>query len=96
MSVLKYFKNTPGRPPIGRQDLRVIFFSNLQRGPWKKRGAVAPQRATGGPVAPPSGDRWARPMGAAGGPVPPPLSPPLGRPGYAPLYKLQPSPSLLI
>ena len=32
---------------------------------------------------PPTGDR--------GG-----LSPPLGRPGYAPLYKLQPSPSLLI
>ena len=26
MSVLKYFKNTPRSPPIGRQALSVIFF----------------------------------------------------------------------
>ena len=72
MSVLKYFKNIPRSPPIGRQALSVIFSSsNLQRGPWKKRGHVAPPRATGGPAAPPSGDRWARPTGAAGGPVAP-------------------------
>ena len=49
MSVLNYFKNTPGRPPIRRQALSVIFFSsNLQRGPWKKKG---------GHVAPATGDR---------------------------------------
>ena len=44
MSVLKNFENTPGRPPIGRQALSVIFFSNSQRGPWEKnaKGPVAP------------------------------------------------------
>ena len=43
MSVLKYFKNTPGRPPKGRQALSVIFFSlNLQRGPGKKKGGLSP------------------------------------------------------
>ena len=46
MSVLKYFKNTPRSPPIGRQGLSVIFFSNSQGGPWSKKMA-------GGPVA-----RW--------------------------------------
>ena len=66
MSVLKYFKNTPGRPPKGRQALSVIFSLNLQRDPWKKKGACRP----------PSGDHWAQPTGAAGGPVAPP-----GRPG---------------
>ena len=35
MSVLKYFKNTPGRPTIGRQALSEFFFSNSQLGPWK-------------------------------------------------------------
>ena len=47
MSVLKYFKNTPGRPLIGRQALNVFFFKFATRS-LKKRGLVAPlQRATG-------------------------------------------------
>ena len=46
----------------------------------KKGGLSPPPRATGGPVALPSGDRWAQPTGAAGGPVAPP-PPPRGRPG---------------
>ena len=74
MSVLENFKNIPRSPYGGRQGLNVIFFSNLQRSPWskKKGGLSPPQRATGGPVALPSGDRWAQPTGAAGGPVAPP------------------------
>ena len=48
MSVLKYFKNIPRSPPIGRHALSVIFFSsNSQRDPWKKRGLSPTQRATG-------------------------------------------------
>ena len=68
MSVLQYFKKTPGRPPIGRQAQSVIFFFKFAtRSLEKKRGAVAPpQRATGacrpplgrqGPVARWGGDR---------------------------------------
>ena len=72
MSVLKYFKNTPGRPHRSTGPKCNFFSSNLQRGLWKKRGWSPPQRATGGPVAPPSGDQWAQPTGAAGGPVVPP------------------------
>ena len=79
MSVLKYFKTTPNRPPIGRQVLRVIFFFKFATRSLKKRGPVAPQRATGGACRPPSGDQWAQPAGAAGGLSPPP--PPRGRPG---------------
>ena len=68
MSVLNYFKNTPGRPPIGRQALSVIFFLQIcNEVPEKKRGPVAPPRATSG---------RARPR-ARQGPVAPP-----GRPGY--------------
>ena len=51
MSVFKYFKNIPGRPPIGRQAQCVIFFSNLQRSPWrKKKQALSP---VGGATGPP-------------------------------------------
>ena len=65
MSILNYFKNTPGRPPIGRQALSVIFFSSkLERGPWKKKG----------PVTPPTGDRGLSPTPGATG-SPPPKSP---------------------
>ena len=62
MSVLNYFKNTPGRPPIERQALSVIFFFKFATRSLKKKGPVAPQRATGGPVAPPSGDRVSPPI----------------------------------
>ena len=48
MSVLKYFKNTPRSPPIGRQALSVIFFLQIcNEVLGKKRGPVAPPRATG-------------------------------------------------
>ena len=70
---MKISKIYPGRP-MGATGLKCNFFSNLQRSPWskKKGGLSPPQRATGGPVALPSGDRWAQPTGAAGGPVAPP------------------------
>ena len=58
MSVLKYFKNTSGRPLKERQALSVIFFvfKFATRSLGKKGGPVAPQRATGGACRPPSGD----------------------------------------
>ena len=100
MSVLNYFKNTPGRPPIGRHDLSNFFPSNLQRGPWKKKGACRPCDGRQGPVAP-----LGRPVGGPAhgrgrGLSPPPratggLSPPIGRPGYPPYIRSNP-PSLLI
>ena len=60
MSVFKYFKNTPGRPPIGRQALSVIFFLQIRNevSGKKKRGPVTPQRATGA----------CRPLGGRQGP----------------------------
>ena len=61
MSVLKYFKNTPGRPPKGRHALSVFFFKFATRSLEKKGG-----------LSPPPGDRRARPTGASGGPVAPP------------------------
>ena len=58
MSVLNYFKNTPGRPSIGRQALSVIFFLQIcNEVPGKKRGGLSPpQRATGS-CRPLGGDR---------------------------------------
>ena len=76
MSVLKYFKNTPGRPLKGRQALSVFFSLNLQRGPWKKKGGLSPpQRATGGACRPPSGDRGIPPIKGPALPFSPHLSP---------------------
>ena len=84
MSVLNYFKNTPGRPPIGRQDLSVIFFLQIcNEVPGKKGGPVAPATGDRGLSPPPSGDQWAGPptgaagacrplRGRQGGPVAPP------------------------
>ena len=63
MSVLKYFKNIPRSPPQRATGPKCNFFSlNLQRGPWKK----------GGPVAPPTGDRGLSPSprATAAGPSP--------------------------
>ena len=88
MSVLNYFKNTPGRPPIGRHDLSNFFPSNLQRGPWKKKGACRPCNGRQGAVAPPRATSGrARPRARQGPVAPPPRGrrgvcrPPLGRPG---------------
>ena len=74
MSVLKYFKNTPRSPPHRATGPKCNFFLQIcNEVPGKKRGPVAPPRATGGACRPPpSGDHWARPTGAAGGPVAPP------------------------
>ena len=77
MSVLKYFKNTPSRPPIGRQALSVIFFFKFAMRSLKiKKRTCRPLGGRQGPVAQPTGDRrWARPTG----PVAPP---PAGDRGY--------------
>ena len=81
MSILKYFKNTPRSPPIGRQALSEFFFQICNEVPGNKKKPCRPLGGRQGPVAQPTGDRrWARPTGAAGG-----LSPPRGRPGYPPL-----------
>jgi len=72
MSVLKNFKTTPGRRMGGRQALDVIFFLQICNGVHGRKKMKVPQRATGGPVAPPSGDRWPPPTGATGGPIAPP------------------------
>ena len=62
MSVLKYFKNTPRSPPIGRQALSVIFFLQIRNeDPDKKRGLVAH----------PTGDRGLSPTPGAIGSLPP-------------------------
>ena len=54
MSVLKYFKNIPRSPPIGRQALSVIFFLQIRNEvPSKKKD----------PVAHPRGDRGLSPVG---------------------------------
>ena len=57
MSILKYFKNTPGRPPRATGPKCNFFSSNLQRGPWQKKG----------PVAHPTGDRSLSPTPRATG-----------------------------
>ena len=58
MSILKYFKNIPRSPPIGRQALSVIFFFKFAtRSLAKKRGPVAHPRERQGPVARWGGDR---------------------------------------
>ena len=61
MSVLKYFKNTPGRPPIGRQALSVFFLFKFAMRSLEKKGPVAPPpRATG--ACRPLGGRQAPPF----------------------------------
>ena len=77
MSVLKYFKNTPGRSPIGRQALSVIFFLQIRNEVLrKKRGSVAPPNGQQGACRPPRATTGPRPRARQGG-----MSPPLGRPG---------------
>ena len=71
------FQKYPRSPPHRATGPKINFFSsNLQRGPWKKKGWSPPNGRQGGPVAPFTVNQWAQPTGAAGG-----LSPPLGRPG---------------
>ena len=62
MSILKYFKNIPRSPPIGRQALSVIFFLQIRNEvPSKKKGPCRPPQGRQGPVT-----RW----GATGSPLP--------------------------
>ena len=62
MSVLKYFKNIPRSPPIGRQALSVIFFLQIRNEvPGQKKGACRPPQGRQAPVA-----RW----GGRQGPLP--------------------------
>ena len=64
MSVLNYFKNTPGRPPIGRQALSVIFFLQIcNEVPGKKKGACRLCNGRQGAVAPPGATGACRPLG---------------------------------
>ena len=61
MSVLKYFKNIPRSPPIGRQALSVIFFFKFAtRSLEKKKGLSPSPGATGA----------CRPLGGRQGPHP--------------------------
>ena len=58
MAVLKYFKNIPRSPPIGRQILIVIFFLQIRNEvPGKKKGHVVHSR----------GDRGLSPVGGRQG-----------------------------
>jgi len=51
MSILKYFKNTPRSPPIGRQALNVIFFLQIRNEiPGKKRACRPPLGRPLGPA----------------------------------------------
>ena len=62
---MNYFKNTPGRPPIGQQAQSVIFFLPIcNEVPGEKKGG-------GRPVAPPTGDRGLSPTPRATGPCRP-------------------------
>ena len=56
------FQKYPPVAHIGRQALSVLFSSNLQRGPWKKRGP-SPLHGRQGGLSPPLG----RPLGPAHG-----------------------------
>ena len=92
MSVLKYFKNTPRSPPIGRQALSVNFF-------FFKFAMRSLEKKDLSPVG--GGDRGLSPSPRATATGPSPRArqgacrPPAGDRG-TPLYKLKPSPSLLI
>ena len=81
MSVLNYFKNTPGRPPIERQVLSVIFFFKFTTMFLEKKGGLSPlQRATGC-CRPPLG----RPVGGPAHGRGRGLSPPPRATGVSPL-----------
>ena len=93
MSVLKYFKNIPRSPSHRATGPKCNFFlfQIYTEVPGEKKWACRPP--LGRPMGPAHerGRGACRPPWRQGG-----LSSPLGRPGYSPLYNLQPSPSLLI
>ena len=47
MSILRNIKNTPGRPPIGRQALSVIIFLQIRNEVPGKKKALSPPSPTG-------------------------------------------------
>ena len=64
MSVLKYFKNIPRSPPIGRQALIVIFFLKIgNEVPGKKKGAYRPPTGDRGLSPTPGATGACRPLG---------------------------------
>ena len=65
MSVLENFKNIPRSPSHRATGPKCNFFLQICN-------EVPGEKKRGGPVAPSSGDQWARPTSAAGGPVAPP------------------------
>ena len=80
MSVLKYFKNIPRPPPIGRQALSVIFFLQIRNEVPGKKKALSPVGGATGACRPAHGRPPLGPAHRRGrGPVTPP-----GRQG---LYK---------
>ena len=83
MSVFKYFKNTPGRPLIGRQALSVIFFFKFATRSLAKKmqGGLSP------PLGRPLGPAHRRGRGAC--------RPPSVDRGTLPYISIRP-PSLLI
>ena len=62
MSVLKYFKNTPGRPHRAT-GLKCNFFFKFAMRSLEKKSPVAPPNGRQGPVAQPTGDRGLSPVG---------------------------------
>ena len=64
MSVLKYFKNIPRSPPIGRQTLIVIFFFKFAM------KSLAEKNNARGLSPPPTGDRPLSPTPGATGSLP--------------------------
>jgi hypothetical protein len=56
------FQKYPRSPPIGRHALSVFFSSNLQQGPWPKKGGLSPPGGRQGGLSPPSGDRVPSPI----------------------------------
>ena len=73
MSVLKYFKNIPRSPPIGRQALSVIFFFKFAtRSLAKKKGLSPPPHTGDRGLSPTPGATGAcRPLGGRQGPLHP-------------------------
>ena len=75
MSVLKYFKNIPRSPPIGRQALSVIFFFKFATRSLAKKRALSPTPGATGACRPLGGDRVPPPYISPGRHMPPfPLS----------------------
>ena len=62
MSVLKYFKNTPWSPPIGRQALSVFFFFKFAMRSLEKKGACRPRQRATGACRPPQGRQGPSPL----------------------------------